>query len=150
MPGFTFYTKVIPLGMQFYLHQRIFALLLLGIGLTFASCSSGEEEKKETPAEEVIARSWKVKRFKMGNDPAPINIVATASFTFRKDGSYEILLGELEQGTWILSDDKKRLLTTPSGAQAASEIDIEVLTPERLVMSNNSGNPPVFMELIPQ
>lgn len=126
-------------------------LLFFAFIFTLGACSGSEkEEKKETPAEELIAKSWKVKRFKMGNDPAPINIIATAAFTFRQDGSYEILLGDLEKGTWILSTDKKRLLTTPEGAQAASEIDIEVLTEDRLVMSNNSGNPPVFMELVPQ
>ena len=56
--------------------------------------------------------------------PAPMQVVIFSSFTFNKNGTYEIMLGELDKGTWSLSPDGKVLYTTPTGTNQRNEMDI--------------------------
>jgi hypothetical protein len=68
---------------------------------------------------------------------------------FRADGKYEILMGELDLGTWKLSENKKVLYTYPQGTTVQNSIDIEFISDTLLILSNPSGPAPVKMELVP-
>lgn len=99
--------------------------------------------------EELIAKSWSLKKFSMKDEMVPPTMIANASFTFTKDGNYEILLGSLDRGTWKFSEDKKVLITTNTDSQQESHIDVAKLTADELILVNNVGPKPVRMELVP-
>lgn len=122
-----------------YLLPFLFAFFL-------TSCGGGESGP--TP-EEILTGSWKLQRFDMKGQPTPIQVMATASFNFSPDGTYEIVLGNLERGTWSLGKNKKVLITIASGTNLEQHIDIEKLTPEETILVNNTGPNPVKMTLIP-
>lgn len=104
---------------------------------------------KKTP-EEMITRTWQIRTFHTSREMGgPPDFLTNNQFMFRADGKYEILMGELDLGTWKLSDNKKVLLTYPQGSTIVNSIDIEYLSDTLLVLSNQSGPAPVRMELVP-
>jgi len=125
---------------RLFFYLPLFLFLLAGCG----------GESGPTP-EEILTGSWKLHKFDMQNnpDPMPIQIMATSSFNFAADGTYEILMGQLERGTWKLSEDKKVLITIPQGTQQEQHIDLAKVTPEEVVLTNNAGAQPVTMTLRP-
>ncbi|MEM7040812.1 MAG: hypothetical protein AAF570_27870 [Bacteroidota bacterium] len=138
-------------------------LLTLLLLLSFSACDkSGEasggtqgKPKVTTPPppapEQMIAKSWKLRLLNVQNQgPPPPQIMAHSSFNFYTDGRYEILLGDVDRGKWHLSPDKKVLITVPETGAPANHIDIEKLTPTELILTNNAGDAPVRMELVPQ
>ena len=119
-------------------------ICLTGMALFIISCSSGPT------AEELIAKEWKLKTLNVKNQPPPPpEIMANSIFIFQKNGRYEILLGDVERGTWKLSDDKKVLITTPDGQMMEQQIDVTELKSDHLLLTNNSSASPVTMELVP-
>ena len=132
--------------MPMKIRQNLGIILLL----TLLSGLSGCDGEGGPSAEELIAKSWKMQKMDMAGEPAPIQIMATASFNFNKNGQYEILMGALERGVWKLSEDKKILITIPNGGGGQEQhIDILKLEEEELVLSNTTGPSPIRMELVP-
>jgi hypothetical protein len=130
----------------------IFPALLLALALLLPSCdSAGKNSKKAGPTpEEILIGSWKLKSLNMSGEPAPPQIMVTSSFNFYKDGNYEILMGELDRGTWSLSADKRILITVPQGGGGLqNHIDLERVTAEEVVLYNPQGPNPVRMVLVP-
>lgn len=128
------------------IHRLLFASLL-AVLLSLSAC--GDSSSGPTP-EEILTGSWKLHAFNMqGGEAMPIQIMATSSFNFSADGSYEILMGQLERGTWKLSEDKKILITVPTGINQEQHIDITKLTAEEVILTNNTGPNPVTMTLRP-
>jgi hypothetical protein len=128
------------------LNSRIVFLVALFALALFSSCG---KQEKATPPEELIAKSWKLDRLELQNEIVGPELMATASFTFYKNGRYEILMGDLERGKWTLSANKKVLITTEDGAATTGEMDIVTLTPTKLVLTNNGNETPMRMELVP-
>jgi hypothetical protein len=126
--------------------------LLLGfllLSLSFLSgCGKAQEEKKQTP-EEMLTKSWKLNKLDMQSNMMDPGIMANSSFTFYKNGRYEILLGELERGKWWLSPDKKVLITQGDGRPSPGEMDIVKLEPGLLVLTNNMAANPITFEWVP-
>ena len=122
-----------------YLLSFFFACFLL-------ACGNGESGP--TP-EEILTGSWKLQRFDMKGQPTPIQVMATASFNFSPDGTYELVLGNLERGTWSLGKNKKVLITVAQGTTLEQHIDITKLTEEEVILVNNTGPNPVKMTLVP-
>lgn len=122
----------------------ILSLIALGGLLAFSSCDSGPSP------EDMIARSWKLKTLNVKNQPPPPpHIMANSVFIFSKNGRYEILLGDVDRGTWRLSEDKKVLITITDGQFQEKHIDITELKPDHLILTNNMSASPVTMELVP-
>lgn len=129
-----------------------FALLLLTFALLLPACdSAGKKAKKTGPTpEEMLIGSWKLKSLNMSGEPAPPQIMVTSSFNFYKDGNYEILMGDLDRGTWSLSADKRILITVPQGGGGLqNHIDLEKVTEEEVILYNAQGPNPVRMVLVP-
>lgn len=116
------------------------------LGLFTLSC--GNSESGPTP-EEILIGSWRLQKFDMKGQQVPLQIMATSSFNFSPDGTYEIVLGELERGTWTLGKNKKVLITIKEGTTQEQHIDIEKLTEEETVLVNNTGPNPVRMTIVP-
>lgn len=76
--------------------------------------------------------------------------LGNSSFTFYKDGHYEIVLGDYDKGTWQFGPFNKTLVTTSEVTGQAGEIDIEYLSDTLLIMYNNQSETPVRMELKPE
>lgn len=121
-------------------------VILVGMGCEGGSKKPGE--KQPTP-EEMIAKSWRLTKMSMQEQLGGPGLMATSSFTFYKNGRYEILLGDLERGKWSLSANKKVLLTQKDGMDKAVEMDIVTLTPTKLVFVNTGNANPMTMELAP-
>ncbi|MEM0998763.1 MAG: hypothetical protein AAGN35_17020 [Bacteroidota bacterium] len=128
------------------------ALLLC---LAFTACDnagtgSGDNQDGPTP-EQILAKSWKLKRLNMGPDPAPPQVMVNSSFNFYRDGRYEILMGELERGTWSLDETKTILITMPENQPGLRNmIDIEKISEERVILYNKQAMPhPIRMVLEP-
>lgn len=113
-----------------------FAALLALLVTTGCNGSGTEETKSQDRTEELIAQSWKMKSMTDHGQPAPMQVIIFSSFTFNKNGTYEILLGELEKGTWKLSEDKKVLITIPNGTNLQNEMDIESIDENFLILKN--------------
>ncbi len=126
--------------------SRLLSLLALSFALLFTACDSNSGP---TP-EDILVGSWKLQEFNMqGGEPMPIQVMATSSFNFSADGRYEILMGQLERGTWKLSEDKKVLITIPDGMVQEQHIDLSKVTEEEVILTNNTGQNPVTMTLRP-
>lgn len=121
-------------------------LPLLFLSLFLSACEAGESGPSP---EEILIGSWKLHKFDMKGEPAPLQVMAMSSFNFSADGSYEIVLGNLERGTWSLGKNKKVLITIAEGTTQEQHIDIEKLTEEETVLVNNTGPNPVRMTLVP-
>lgn len=119
------------------------------IVLVSACVGCGDGKPDATP-EEMIARSWKLEKLDMstGEMVSPA-IMGTSSFTFYKNGRYEILMGELERGRWSLSPNKTILITHAEGRPLAGEMDIVKLRPDLLILSNKGAQTPMTMRLVP-
>ena len=117
--------------------------------LAFALGCGGKPEEKAIPPEQMIAKSWKLNKLDIQNEMVGPELLGNASFTFYKNGRYEILMGDLERGKWSLSANKKVLITAEDGAPTAGEMDIEKLTPNLLILTNKGSDKPMVMELVP-
>lgn len=130
--------------------SRLLALLSTTVLLTLSFVGCGDTAKnKAIPPEEMIAKSWKLQKLSLPGEQVDPAIMGTASFTFYKNGRYEILMGELERGKWWLSPDKKVLITKADIRQEAGEMDIVKLQPDYLILTNNLAEHPVTFELVP-
>lgn len=125
-------------------------ILLLTIALFACTMGcGGKPEEKAIPPEQMIAKSWKINKLDIQNEMVGPELLGNASFTFYKNGRYEILMGDLERGKWSLSANKKVLITAEDGAPTAGEMDIEKLTPDLLILTNRGSDKPMVMELVP-
>lgn len=111
-----------------------FFALLFCAALLVTGCNAGGAAEDNT--EELIAQSWKMKSMTDHGEQAPMQVIIFSSFTFNKNGTYEILLGEVEKGNWTLSEDKKVLYTTPTGSNQRNEMDIESIDERFLILTN--------------
>ena len=125
---------------------KYFIVFFLLLGWLVSGCGTNKQAPKP---EELIVKSWKLHKLNAGPEPIPPQIMVNSSFNFAKDGRYEILLGTLEKGVWRLNEDKTVLITTPDGASVEQHIDIEVLSPDQLVIVNRQAANPIRMELVP-
>jgi hypothetical protein len=125
--------------------KRLTSLLLVTLAIVVAAsgCTSSK-----TP-EEMLTKTWQLKTFRSGGGMPPPDFMSQTQFMFRPDGRYEILMGELDVGTWKLSENKKVLLTYPDGTRQENSIDVEFLSDSLLILSNPAGPQPVRMELVP-
>ena len=112
-------------------------------------CKDAKPKEKPLTAEQMLAKSWKLNKFNMQGQLTGPEIMANSSFTFYKNGRYEILMGALDRGNWSLSADKKILITQKDGAPSPGEMDILTLTPTKLVLTNTGNDSPMTMELTP-
>ncbi|MFN8393947.1 MAG: hypothetical protein U0176_04665 [Bacteroidia bacterium] len=129
---------------------RLLALLSMATLLTLSVVGCGDAaKKKEIPPEEMIAKSWKLQKLSLPGEQVDPAIMGTSSFTFYKNGRYEILMGELERGKWWLSPDKKILFTKADIRPEAGEMDIVKLEPDYLILTNNLPENPVTFEMVP-
>jgi hypothetical protein len=126
------------------LWKSIFPLLLV---LLLAACQEKQPEKKP---EELIAKSWRLDKMSMADEMVNPAIMGTSTFTFFKNGRYEILMGELERGKWSLSADKKVLITVRDGGNMQGEMDIVELKEDKLIMTNTGNERPMTLTLVPQ
>ncbi len=126
-----------------------FAFIFCLLSLSFVLGCGGKMDQKPTPPEEMIAKSWKLNVLNLQGEMVSPALMANASFTFYKNGRYEILMGDLERGKWSLSANKKVLITQEDDAQVTGEMDIVTLTPTLLVLTNNGNETPMRMELVP-
>jgi hypothetical protein len=117
-------------------------LLLVGFGC-------GGDAANTIPPEQMIAKSWKLVKLDMKSQLVGPEMLGNASFTFFKNGRYEILMGDLERGKWSLSPDKKVLITEEDDTHQIGEMDIVTLTPTKLVLTNTGNANPMTMELAP-
>lgn len=124
--------------------RRLTGAVLLALALMVAACGG----EAPPPPEEVIIGGWKIAKMDQGGMSPPLNILMQSSFTFGRDGRYEILLGELERGTWKLNEGATVLITTPDGGREQM-IDIVQLDSTRLVLENTQAQPSVRIELVP-
>jgi hypothetical protein len=128
------------------------ALLLTLILLP--ACNSGgtnSSGKPDPTPEEILTGSWKLKSLNMGDQAPPPDIMVNSSFNFYKNGRYEILMGDLDRGTWSLSADKKVLITIPDGgAGMQNMIDLDIISAGEVVLNNAQGPNPIRMVLVPQ
>lgn len=114
-----------------------------------AACGGGKKKSDAIPPEQMIAKSWKLNKLDIQNEMVGPELLGTASFTFYKNGRYEILMGDLERGKWSLSPNKKVLITNEDGATVTGEMDIAKLTPNLLILTNTGNEKPMTMELVP-
>ena len=113
---------------------------LVMIALVLTGCGeAGSSEDPQAKTMELIAQSWKMKSMTDHGQPAPMNVIIFSSFTFNKNGTYEILLGELEKGNWSISPDGKVLYTTPTGTNIRNEMDIETIDERFLILKNQNA-----------
>ena len=120
------------------------ALLLLILFAMGAGCSESEPD----PAA-ILIGSWKIKKFEKSGEMVPPQAIAHANFNFSEDGSYQILMGELDEGTWKLSEDKKVLITFSDTNGGEQHIDLAKVTPEEVILANPQGPMPVKIYLQP-
>lgn len=126
--------------------KKPFQALVLVLAVLLASAC----EPAGAPPEKLIAKSWRLQSLNVKNQPPPPpQIMAQSSFNFNPNGRYEIMLGELERGTWSLSEDKAILITVPDGSFMQQHINISNLTDSTLTLVNKSGASPVTMDLAP-
>jgi hypothetical protein len=123
----------------------LFALVLIAL---LTACG-GTPKDAAIPPEQMIAKSWKLNKLDLKNEIVGPELLGTASFTFYKNGRYEILMGDLERGKWSLSANKKVLITSEDGANVSGEMDIAKLTPDLLILTNTGNDKPMTMELVP-
>lgn len=126
-------------------HFWILPLLVL----ILSSCGDGAGGGKKATPEELITKSWKLNKLDMRSQQMDPAIMANSTFTFFKNGRYEILLGELERGKWSLSPDKKVLITQADGRPSPGEMDILTLEPNLLVLTNGMEANPMTFEWVP-
>lgn len=63
------------------------------------------------------------------------NIYKTSYLRYRKDGTYEgILLGQTESGTFTFDEAKKVIKTKPAGVETESEMQVERVTSDTLII----------------
>lgn len=104
-----------------------------------------------------LVNTWKVQTFKPGVDfsasPEHMKVFQEfekyAKFQFNKDGTYQFdLVGEKQMGKWKF-DQKTMTLTTTSENNVISTARILELTPEKMIMEQDSeGYKNVFV-LVP-
>lgn len=123
-----------------------FTLLLL-----FLSACGGEggTDAPEDRTKELIAQSWTMTSMTDHGQMAPMQLIVFSSFTFNKNGNYEILMGELEKGKWSLSPDNKVLITVPTGADFQNEMDIEYISEDQLILTNKGNGADIRMVMKP-
>ncbi|HEX2898152.1 MAG TPA: hypothetical protein VHS96_00380 [Bacteroidia bacterium] len=117
--------------------------------LVWLGCDGGKGKEKQATPEEIITKSWKLNKLDMSSDRMDPSIMANSTFTFYKNGRYEINLGEVERGKWSLSPDKKILLSHADGQPGPVEMDILKLEPDLLVLTNNLQTNPMTFEWVP-
>jgi hypothetical protein len=125
-----------------------FGILSLVV-LILSSCGDGAGGGKKATPEELITKSWKLNKLDMRSQQMDPAIMANSTFTFFKNGRYEILLGELERGKWSLSPDKKVLITQADGRPSPGEMDILTLESNLLVLTNGMEANPMTFEWVP-
>lgn len=123
--------------------------LCLWLMIACVAWGCGSKGSTVATPEEMIAKSWKIQRLNVQSDQMDPGIMANSSFTFYKNGRYEILLGELDRGKWSLSPDKKVLITQGDGRPQVGEMDIVKLEPNLLILTNNMAANPITFDLVP-
>jgi hypothetical protein len=123
--------------------------VLVLLTMLFAACGEGGLGGKKASPEEMITKSWKLNKLDMRSQQMDPAIMANSTFTFFKNGRYEILLGELERGKWSISPDKKVLITQADGRPTPGEMDIVTLEPNLLVLTNGMEANPMTFEWVP-
>lgn len=127
------------------------ALMLLAFG--FAACTeSATKAPPKKSAFDMVAKAWKIKKFTIKSD-SPMGspgALGSASFTFFRDGHYEIVFGDFDKGKWQLGPDNKTLVTTSEVTMVPGEIDVEYLSDTLLILFNEQAVPPVRFELVPE
>lgn len=103
-----------------------------------------------------IVNDWKVQKFQPGVDfsasPEHMKVFREfeqyARFQFNKDGTYSFdLVGEQQKGTWKL-DKKTMTLTTTSENKLVNTSKIIELTPEKMVLEQESEGYKNIIELV--
>ena len=124
------------------------AFLLIAV-LTAQSC--------KTPAKYLV-NNWQVQKFQPGEDfsasPEHMKIFHEfekyARFEFKSDGSYFFdLVGSRQQGTWKF-DKKSMTLTTTDENQQVTVSKVKELTPEKLVLEQQSDGYNNTIILVPK
>ena len=134
-------------------HFRTFFSFLL---LVFVLCScdvsnsdEGKGENKKTTWELISAHPWKFRKMSMGDQPIPPAVLFESVFNFKPDGTFTIVMGETDLGTWKLSDNEKVLITLDQDGKTEKHIDINFVNDTTLLLINTQNDPPVRMELQP-
>ena len=104
-----------------------------------------------TNKSEVLAQKWIMKEMIIAGQKVDGESVKGLTFNFKKDGSYKILsLAGTETGKWVLTPDNQVIQTTKEGESVASEINIEDLSADKLVLRAESEGTEMSYVLVPE
>lgn len=103
--------------------------------LVFASCAKKSTDK--------IAGNWTVTNIETSTqlaDSTQMELMSGSKMNFTKDGKYTTSGGiGADEGTYTIDKDDKNLTTTSSAGRSNANYEIQKLTENELVLSNN-GN----------
>jgi len=128
--------------------KRNITFLLLAVMSAFSISSCGKYE--EGPGFSLSSKtarvdySWEISMAKFNGVDITTDFKAMFpdfQMTFKKDGSYEVLLdGDRETGTWVLDNKKEKILLTETSTKFVEVWTIMRLTQKELWMTTEDGS----------
>lgn len=123
----------------FYPMQRYIMILFILASISISGCVKSKKE--------LITRKWHLQEAITPMGKIQADLHPEYLWDFRADGTYQIFMGEFDEGTWELDKDEKVLITINPARNLRSEIDIMEISEDRLVLGTPEKG--VRLSLIP-